>query len=149
MGCFFFTTEYTLYCFLLEWRRTTSSKHGCNVSRRYWQLVLIFLVSVSLSLSLCSLLAELQTLCKEFHKRISLLEADKYDLEWKNKMKSLEVIGIEPWTHWFTYHSIPISLPPKSPRDKKKKNNPAQSSRFSLSFFLFTSFCLTCKLAIL
>lgn len=42
--------------------------------------------------SLClSLLAELQTLCKEFHKRIASLEGDKYDLEWRAKMKNLEV----------------------------------------------------------
>jgi hypothetical protein len=47
-------------------------------------------VCLSLSLSV-SLPAELQTVCKIFHKRISGLEADKYDLEWKNKMKYLEV----------------------------------------------------------
>jgi len=35
--------------------------------------------------------AELQTICKEFHKRVSNLEGDKYDLEWKSKMKNLEI----------------------------------------------------------
>jgi len=39
-----------------------------------------------------SLPAELQTVCREFHKRLAGLESEKYDLEWKNKMKNLEVI---------------------------------------------------------
>jgi len=44
-----------------------------------------------LCVSSVSLPAELQTICKEFHKRVSSLEGDKYDLEWKSKMKNLEV----------------------------------------------------------
>merc|ERR1712071_90728 len=48
----------------------------------------------SMNLCVCShsLPAELQTLCREFHKRFAKLEGEKYDLEWKNKMKNLEVI---------------------------------------------------------
>jgi len=38
-----------------------------------------------------SLPAELQTVCREFHKRLAGLESEKYDLEWKNKMKNLEI----------------------------------------------------------
>ncbi len=62
-----------------------------------------------------SLPAELQTICKEFHKRISVLEGDKYDLEWKNKMKNLEVntarlrIDNFPFTH--TFHYVPNPIP--------------------------------------
>merc|ERR1712200_266580 len=29
--------------------------------------------------------AELQTVCREFHKRLAGLESEKYDLEWKNE----------------------------------------------------------------
>merc|ERR1712136_29930 len=35
--------------------------------------------------------AELQTVCREFHKRVSKLEGEKYDLEWKSKMKNSEI----------------------------------------------------------
>lgn len=62
--------------------------------------------SLCLSVSI-SLPAELQTICKEFHKRVSILEADKYDLEWKNKMKNLEVNTARLYTkRFFSVQSI-------------------------------------------
>jgi len=36
-------------------------------------------------------IAELQTICKEYHAKIAELETFKYDLEWQNKVKDLEV----------------------------------------------------------
>lgn len=36
-------------------------------------------------------LAELQTVCKEYHTKIARLESDKWDLEWQNKVKDYEV----------------------------------------------------------
>jgi len=35
--------------------------------------------------------AELQTICKEYHTKIARLESDKYDLEWQNGVKDLEI----------------------------------------------------------
>lgn len=36
-------------------------------------------------------LAELQTVCREYHAKILTLEGDKYDLEWQSRVKDYAV----------------------------------------------------------
>lgn len=44
-------------------------------------------------------IAELESLCREFHKRIEGLEGDKWDLEHQIKMKDYQVTGAWPGRH--------------------------------------------------
>lgn len=37
-------------------------------------------------------IAELQTICKEYHAKICELESHKYDVEWLNRVRDMEVI---------------------------------------------------------
>lgn len=46
------------------------------------------------------LLAELQTICKEYWNKIARLENDKYDLEVIEQFKNLEVTG-QPTSSYF------------------------------------------------
>jgi hypothetical protein len=72
-------------------------------------------------------LAELQTVCTEYWKRISNLESDKWDLELVEKLKHYEVIG--PSTNSFYFKKILFFL-------KLKKLTQSFKS------FYFTFFCL-------
>jgi hypothetical protein len=40
---------------------------------------------------LFTLIAELQTVVKEYHAKMIRLEGDKYDLEWQSRVKDYEV----------------------------------------------------------
>jgi len=35
--------------------------------------------------------AELQTICREYHARLGKLESEKYDVEWLNRVKDMEI----------------------------------------------------------
>lgn len=56
------------------------------------------MLAPSSCVNLIFLLAELQTICQSYWQRISHLEGDKYDLEWIEKCKAVEVYTIHtPW----------------------------------------------------
>ena len=43
------------------------------------------------SVAFSLLLAELQTICREYHEHIARLEADKYDVDWGVKIRDYQV----------------------------------------------------------
>lgn len=65
--------------------------HFCVTAHKIRELVLILFNFL--------FIAELESLCREFHKRIEGLEGDKWDLEHQIKMKDYQVTGAWPGRH--------------------------------------------------